>query len=133
MWASLYAAGTAGRELDVLVWHLKLLWRRFRRGILWAQQRDVAPPVKGLKRSTWAVLKRAGLKFPAAFALLPGDDGDKLQGTQFRANRYLGHQFERLGKAAEARNARLFWTISRSLIERSRAYRMAAVHKALPF
>lgn len=39
----------------------------------------------------------------------------------------------RLEKAAEAGNTQLFWTIALVLIKRSKTYRMAAVHKAIPF
>lgn len=62
-----------------------------------------------LNRSTWAVLKRAGVKFPAAAYLLPGEGSKEGFARRPRAaNRYLAHQFLRLEKAAANRNATLF-------------------------
>lgn len=109
---------------------LVTIWGRVRSGPLGARPSALT----SLPRSTWAVLKRVGVKFPAASYLLPGQE--TVVGFSRRpraANRYLAHQFLRLERAAEARNAKLFWTVATRLVTRSCAYRMAVLHKCLPF
>jgi len=80
------------------------------------------------------VLKRNGIKFPAASVLLDDVSRNPIDAnTPRRANRFLAHQLIRMEKAAAKGEAKLYWVIAKALIKRSKVYRMSCLHKSLPF
>lgn len=80
------------------------------------------------------MLKRNGIKFPAASVLLDDVSSNPIDAnTPRRANRFLAHQLLRMERAAAAGEAKLYWVIAKALIKRSKVYRMACLHKSLPF
>lgn len=50
----------------------------------------------------------------------------------YRANKYLAYQYSRLAKARKNWDLALYWRISKALLNNSKAFRVAVLHKCKP-